>query len=80
MCSVGDQRGVKSRDCGPDCNLCVEFAPFSCLRGVTQRRIVMCFGGGGGGGGSVADSKAELEYEESLQKIRNILDALSDAR
>ena len=30
-----------------------------------------------GGGGIVADSKAELEYEESLQKIRNILEALS---
>jgi len=33
-----------------------------------------------GGGGIVADSKAELEYEESLQKIRNILDALSHTR
>ena len=31
-----------------------------------------------GGGGIVADSKAELEYEESLQKIRNILEALSN--
>lgn len=31
-----------------------------------------------GGGGIVADSDAESEYEESLQKIRNILDALSD--
>ena len=33
-----------------------------------------------GGGGIVADSKAELEYEESLQKIRNILDALQKMR
>ena len=33
-----------------------------------------------GGGGIVADSKAELEYEESLQKIRNILEALSEMR
>ncbi|MDB4456394.1 chorismate-binding protein, partial [bacterium] len=33
-----------------------------------------------GGGGIVADSKAELEYEESLQKIRNILNALSRTR
>lgn len=31
-----------------------------------------------GGGGIVADSDAESEYEESLQKIRNILDALAD--
>ena len=38
--------------------------------------IVRCWGGGG----IVADSKAELEYEESLQKIRNILDTLSKTR
>ena len=33
-----------------------------------------------GGGGIVADSEAELEYEESLQKIRNILEALQEMR
>jgi para-aminobenzoate synthetase component 1 len=38
-----------------------------------ENGIVRCWGGGG----IVADSKAELEYEESLQKIRNLLDALS---
>ncbi|MDA8962612.1 aminodeoxychorismate synthase component I [Pseudomonadales bacterium] len=41
-----------------------------------QTGTVKCWGGGG----IVADSKAELEYEESLQKVRNILDALSDTR
>ena len=41
-----------------------------------QAGTVQCWGGGG----IVADSKAELEYEESLQKIRNILDALSGTR
>ena len=38
-----------------------------------ENGMVRCWGGGG----IVADSKAELEYEESLQKIRNLLDALS---
>jgi para-aminobenzoate synthetase component 1 len=38
-----------------------------------ENGIVRCWGGGG----IVADSKAELEYEESLQKIRNLLDGLS---
>ena len=33
-----------------------------------------------GGGGIVADSEAELEYEESLQKVRNILEGLKKTR
>ncbi len=41
-----------------------------------QTGTVQCWGGGG----IVADSKADLEYEESLQKIRNILDALKKMR
>ena len=42
----------------------------------SKNGVVHCWGGGG----IVADSKAELEYEESLQKIRNILDTLSKTR
>lgn len=53
--------------------LCEQDSAANSERDALRCGTIRCWGGGG----IVADSKAELEYEESLQKIRNLLQALA---
>ena len=58
-----------------DSNILIRSLLLSKRRDDTQGQV-KCWGGGG----IVADSEAELEYEESLQKVRNILEGLKKTR